>query len=92
MSDLSTDISLKYHISDGIDTILPTESRLAKKSVKSPIFRRNIENFRYFGEISRVRGMCAWGWNNHQKIGDIDDISQIFSNNRSCDLTVQICS
>ena len=53
-SNISTDVSPKYLISAGTYTILLTESRLVKKSIKSPIFRQNIINFRYFGEISRV--------------------------------------
>ena len=44
MSDLSADISSKCRISVGTDTILPIESRFARKSVKASIFRRNIES------------------------------------------------
>ena len=44
ISDISVNISSKYRISICTDTILPIESRLAKKSVKSQIFWRNIES------------------------------------------------
>ena len=72
MSDLSADISPKYRISVGTDT--------TKKSVKWPIFWRNIENFLYFDEISKISYILtkyrtymahARGWNNRQKINSI---------------------
>ena len=47
--DISADISSKYRISVGIDTILPTEIRLAK----------NWKNRRYFGEILEILYISA---------------------------------
>ena len=65
-SDISVDILSKYRISASTDTILSTESRLAKKA---PIFRRNIES------ISHAR-MCCNFWKNIGKISiNIGDIS-----------------
>ena len=51
ISVFSVEISLKYWLSVGLETILPTDSWLAKKSEKN---RRNIGNSRYFGKISRL--------------------------------------
>ena len=45
---------LKYHLSVGPETILLSDSRLAKKSEKSPKYRRNIGNSRYFGDFSKL--------------------------------------
>ena len=44
MSDLSANISPKYRISIGTNTIFPNQSRLAKNSVKLSIFMSNIES------------------------------------------------
>ena len=45
---------LKYQLSAGPETILPTDSWLAKKSEKNRKNCRNIGNSRYFGEISAI--------------------------------------
>ena len=55
--------------------ILPIESRLTKKSVKSSIFRRNIENFQYFDEISRVYLTRACAGISRKILVNIGDIS-----------------
>ena len=38
----------------GLETILPTDNQLTKKSEKNKKNRQNIKNSRYFDEISRL--------------------------------------
>ena len=54
ISIFSIEISLKYKLLLDPKTILPTDSRLAKKSEKSAKYRQNIENSRYCSEISVI--------------------------------------
>ena len=53
-SVISIDMSPKYRISTGNDTILLTKSWFSKISGKSPIFGRNIGKYQYFDEISSI--------------------------------------
>ena len=52
-SENVADISKKYRISDGAETIIVTDGKIDKKSAKSLIYRRNIGEAPIYRKISR---------------------------------------